>query len=71
MLAGRYASQTYEAPLSPGVLLEMQTINAAAAAGMDTELGSLQSGKRADVVVRSRGEWPRHIPPTIHYTCWR
>ncbi len=53
MLAARYASQTYEDPLSPGALLEMQTINAAAAAGLDAELGSLESGKRADVVVRS------------------
>ncbi|MCY4651972.1 MAG: amidohydrolase family protein, partial [Dehalococcoidia bacterium] len=39
--------------LPPEALLEMQTINAAAAAGMGTELGSLESGKRADVVVRS------------------
>ena len=53
MLAGRFASQTYDDPLSPEALLEMQTINAAAAAGMSTELGSLESGKRADVVVRS------------------
>ena len=53
MLAARFASQTYEDPLSPGALLEMQTINAAAAAGLDAELGSLERGKRADVVVRS------------------
>ena len=31
----------------------MQAINAAAAAGMDVDLGSLESGKRADFVVRS------------------
>ena len=31
----------------------MQTINAAAAAGMEAELGSLEAGKRADIVVRS------------------
>ena len=31
----------------------MQTINAAAAAGLDAQLGSLEPGKRADVVVRS------------------
>ncbi len=55
MLAAHYASQTYADPLSPGVLLEMQTINAASAAGMDADLGSLESGKRADVVVRSAG----------------
>ncbi len=53
MLAARFASQTYDDPISPGALLEMQTINAAAAAGLDAELGSLESGKRADVVVRS------------------
>ena len=53
MLAAHYASQTYGDPLSPGALLEMQTINAAAAAGLEAELGSLESGKRADVVVRS------------------
>ena len=53
ILAAHFAAQTYQDPLSPGALLEMQTINAAAAAGMDAELGSLESGKRADVVVRS------------------
>ena len=55
MLAAHFVSQTYQDPLSPGTLLEMQTINAAAAAGMDSELGSLEPGKRADVVVRSAG----------------
>ena len=39
MLAAQYASQTYADPLSPGALLEMQTINAAAAAGLDADLG--------------------------------
>ncbi len=53
MLAAHYASQAYADPLSPGALLEMQTLNAAAAAGLDAELGSLESGKRADIVVRS------------------
>ena len=53
LLAARFASQTYDDALSPGALLEMQTINAAAAAGMEAELGSLASGKRADIVVRS------------------
>ena len=53
MLAAHYQSQTYEDPLSPGTLLEMQTIKAAAAAGMDAEIGSLEPGKRADIVVRS------------------
>ena len=53
MLAAHYASQTYADPLSPGALLEMQTLNAAAAAGLEAELGSLEPGKRADIVVRS------------------
>ena len=52
MLAAHYASQGYADPLSPGTLLEMQTLNAAAAAGLDAELGSLEPGKRADIVVR-------------------
>ncbi len=53
MPAANYASQAYGDPLSPGALLEMQTLNGAAAAGLDAELGSLEPGKRADVVVRS------------------
>ena len=53
MLAALYASQAYADPLSPGTLLEMQTLNAAAAAGLGGELGSLEVGKRADIVVRS------------------
>ena len=53
MLAAHFAAQTYADPLSPGALLAMQTVNAATAAGLDAELGSLEPGKRADVVVRS------------------
>ena len=52
MRAARFVSQTYGDPLTPGVLLEMQTINAATAAGMDAEIGSIEVGKRADIVVR-------------------
>ena len=52
MRAARFISQTYADPLPPGALLEMQTINAATAAGMDSELGSIEVGKRADIVVR-------------------
>ena len=68
MLAARYASQTYEDSLSPGALLEMQTINAAAAAGLESELGSLEPGKRADVVVRSAQAaeaYPDNNPPHL------
>ena len=53
MPAAHYAGQAYGDPLSPGALLEMQTLNGAAAAGLEAELGSLEPGKRADVVVRS------------------
>lgn len=51
--AAHVAAQSHADPLSPGSLLEMQTINAAAAAGLEADLGSLQPGKRADIVVRS------------------
>ena len=53
MQAAHFAAQTHADPLLPGSLLEMQMINAAAAAGLEAELGSLEPGKRADVVVRS------------------
>ena len=53
MRAAHLASRLCDDPLTPAALLEMQTRNAAAAAGLQTELGSLEPGKRADVVVRS------------------
>ena len=53
MLAARFASQTYDDPLGPETLLEMQTVNAATAAGLEREMGSLEPGKRADIVIRS------------------
>ena len=53
MLAARFASQTYDDPLGPETLLEMQTVNAATAAGLEKEIGSLEPGKRADIVIRS------------------
>lgn len=53
MQAAHFAAQTYADPVSAEALLEMQTVNAAAAAGLEAELGSLEPGKRADVVVRS------------------
>jgi 5-methylthioadenosine/S-adenosylhomocysteine deaminase len=39
-------------PITPENVLEMQTICAAKAAGLDREIGSLVPGKRADVVIR-------------------
>jgi 5-methylthioadenosine/S-adenosylhomocysteine deaminase len=53
MLAAHLEAQTYKDSLAPGVLLEMQTVHAAAAAGMEAEVGSLEPGKRADLVLRS------------------
>ena len=53
MLTAHQVAQSYADPVSPGTLLEMQTLNAAAAAGLEAELGSLEVGKRADIVVRS------------------
>jgi 5-methylthioadenosine/S-adenosylhomocysteine deaminase len=49
--------------LSPEDLLQMQTRNAAYALGWDSWLGSLEAGKRADIVIRSEDRpetWPRH-----------
>ena len=51
--AAHFVAQSYADPVSAEALLEMQTVNAAAAAGLEAELGSLETGKRADVVVRS------------------
>ena len=64
MLAAHSASRVCDDPLPPSALLEMQTINAAAA-GLQAELGSLEPGKRADVVVRSpraAGSYPANNP---------
>ena len=65
MRTSHFAARVCDDPLPPGALLEMQTINAAAAAGMDAQLGSLEPGKRADLVVRSThaaGAYPANNP---------
>ena len=49
----RFVSHHYADPIDPTDLLEMHTINAAAAAGLEDQLGNLQAGKRADIVLRS------------------
>ena len=51
--------------LSPETILEMQTINAARSAGLDVITGSLEVGKRADVVVAdpdAPDAWPGTNP---------
>ena len=40
-------------PITPAAVIEMQTIEAARAAGLEREIGSIESGKRADIVIRS------------------
>ena len=39
--------------ISPEAIIEMQTINAARVAGLDGRIGSLEPGKRADLVITS------------------
>ncbi|MYC95620.1 MAG: amidohydrolase family protein [Caldilineaceae bacterium SB0661_bin_32] len=65
MLAAHLAARVGDDPVSPSDLLEMQTLNAAAAAGLQAELGSLEPGKRADIVIRSpraAGAYPANNP---------
>jgi 5-methylthioadenosine/S-adenosylhomocysteine deaminase len=47
------AAGNARAPLAPEDILEMQTVRAARTAGLDREIGSLEPGKRADIVIRS------------------
>ena len=49
--------------LPPGKLLEMVTIKAAKALGMDKDLGSLEAGKKADIVVLDM--WQPHLVPNF------
>ncbi len=65
MQAAHFAARVGDDPVSPSDLLEMQTLNAAAAAGLQAELGSIEPGKRADIVVRSpraAGAYPANNP---------
>ena len=49
--------------LPPGKLLEMVTIDAAKALGWDDEIGSLEAGKKADVIVVNM--WQPHLVPDV------
>ncbi len=60
-LAAYLAAQSARDPITAGNLLEMMTINAARAAGLADLTGSLEPGKRADLVIRNRdaaAAWP-------------
>ena len=49
--------------ISPEDLLQMQTLNGAKALGVADRLGSLEPGKRADIVIRNSDTpeaWPNH-----------
>jgi 5-methylthioadenosine/S-adenosylhomocysteine deaminase len=48
-------------PITPAAVIEMQTIEAARSAGRDGEVGSIEPGKRADIVIRS-SELPETFP---------
>jgi 5-methylthioadenosine/S-adenosylhomocysteine deaminase len=60
-IAGYLVAGNVGMPLSPGQILEMQTIKAAQVAGVADLVGSLEAGKRADVVVRG-ADLPECMP---------
>lgn len=58
--------------LPPGKALEMCTIDAARVLGLDTEIGSLEPGKKADVILvdlRRPHLYPAHMPE-FRVTCF-
>lgn len=51
--AAYYVAAGAGEPITAGDIMEMQTIRAAKVAGMDGRIGSLEAGKRADIVIRA------------------
>ena len=59
--AAHLASNYSDGIVTPGDILEMQTIGAAKTAGIDDFTGSIEAGKRADLVIRTQDcaeSWP-------------
>jgi cytosine/adenosine deaminase-related metal-dependent hydrolase len=54
-LLAYHVAQGFGEPIAPEHVLEMQTVAAAQVAGMEAEIGSLEPGKRADLVIRGHG----------------
>ena len=52
-LSAFHLAASTRTPVTPAMLLEMQTVNAARAAGLSDQVGSLEPGRRADLVIRS------------------
>ena len=60
-LAAQLAAKNAGDAVSVGTILEMKTIRAAKAAGIDAITGSIEPGKRADLVIRGQNDpdaWP-------------
>src|SRR5262249_48268969 len=51
--AAYLAAGNARTPIGPEEILEMQTVRAARVAGLAEEIGSLEPGKRADIVIRN------------------
>ena len=60
-LCARLVAANARQPVAPETIIEMQTINAARSAGLDRITGSLEVGKRADLVV-ARPDLPDAYP---------
>lgn len=52
-MAAHWLASSEGDPIAPEAILEMQTLGAAKAAGLERLTGSLEPGKRADIVIRT------------------